>query len=46
MEPTTVKVFPFAAKTGIWMTMEISQYMDADNKVKTNLIRSYKYFCF
>lgn len=24
---------PFAAKTGIWMTMEISQYMVADNKV-------------
>ena len=28
------------------MTMEISQYMDADNKVYTNFIRTYKYICF
>ena len=25
--------FPFALKTGTWMTMEISQYIIADNEV-------------
>ena len=33
LRPTNWKQIPFAATTGKWMSMDISQYMVADNKV-------------
>ena len=44
MELILSKFVPFAGKTGIWMTMEFSQYTVADNKVKNNLRRSFKFY--